>query len=137
MSDYMDLTAAQLADCLDLVPKFPHNTGALSQLDEATTSYGWKFSDAEVSAAHHTFTEARFRHLHSYRRETGNYSDESWQQAVAAATELARAMRRLGDVRLEHCQRPTGWGTCGFVLDDDGTCHGQDHEDMGIREESR
>lgn len=127
MSAYMDLTAAELADCLDLVPKHPHNTGALSQLDEATLAYGWKFPG--VAGWQSAFADARHRHMYSYRTEVGNYSDEAWQEAVGAAHDLAVAMRRLGDLRLERCQRAAGWGTCNLVLDDDGTCHGQDHTD--------
>ena len=133
MSAYMDLTAAELADCLDLVPRFPHTPGALSrECTQATLAYCVK--SPEVDAAQHLFAERRYQHKRSYRTEVGNYSDESWQQAVAAAAELARAMRRLGDMRLQRCQRPTGWGICGFVLDDDGTCHGDDHTDeAGVR----
>lgn len=125
----MGLTARELADCLDLVPKFPHNTGALSQLDEATVAYRYKFPG--IAGWQQAFADARHRHMRSYRSAVGNYTDESWQAAVDAAHGLAEAMRALGDLRLERCQRPTGWGTCNFVLDDDGTCHGTDHTDGG------
>lgn len=128
MSILTDRTAAQLADALEVMDGFPHNTGGLSLLDEATLAYGWKYE--QVGPAQKAFAEARHAHMRSYRSEAGNYSDEAWDRAMQAAHALADALRPLGDTRIARCARPTGWGTCNFPLDDDGTCRGRDHTDV-------
>jgi hypothetical protein len=120
-----DRTAAQLADALEAMDGFPHNTGGLSVLDEATLEYGWRYP--QVGAAQRAFANARHAHMRSYRTEAGSYSDEAWQRAMAAAHSLAAALRPLGGLRLARCARPSEWGTCGLALDDDGTCHSRDH----------
>jgi hypothetical protein len=122
-----DATATELARDLEVMKDFPHNTGGLSMLDEATLAFGWKYE--QVGPAQRAFAEARHAHKRSYRTETGNYADEAWDRAMQAASALAAALRPLGDTRIARCKRPTGWGTCNLALDDDGTCHGRDHDD--------
>jgi hypothetical protein len=124
---FTDLAPAELADALDEMERFPHNTGALSMLDEATLAYGWKYPATD--SAQRAFAAARYAHMGSYRAETGSYSDESWREAMRAAHALAEALRPLGDTRIERCKRRTGWGTCNIALDDDGTCHVTEHVD--------
>jgi hypothetical protein len=127
----MDLTPAELADALDMTERFPHNTGSLSMLDEATIAYGSKYPD--IGSLQRAFASARLAHMNSYRTEYSDYSDAAWQRAMNAAHALAVALRPLGGARIERCKRPTGWGTCNFPLDDDGTCHGRDHTDAEAR----
>ena len=125
MATLGDRTAAELADMLDGMERFPHNTGGLSLLDEATLALGWKYPD--VGGPQKAFAEARYAHMRSYRTETGNYTDEAWTKAMDAAHALAAALRPLGDLRLARCTQPAKWGTCDLALDDDGTCHGREH----------
>ena len=118
--DLKDRTAAELADALEVMDDFPHNTGGLSLLDEATMAFGRKSPD--VAELQRAFANARYAHMRSYRTETGGYSDEAWDTAMAAAHSLAAALRELGGVRIARCKRPAGWGTCNLPLEDDGQC---------------
>lgn len=120
MDDYKELSAADLAGCLDLVPDFPHNAGALSAIDEATLAFRRKYP--KVDKAQREFADARHRHIRSYSTSTGGYSDEAWQNAVTAAQRLADALRPLGSTRIARCKREAGFGTCNIPLDDDGEC---------------
>lgn len=120
MSAYTDLTAAQLADCLELAERYPGNTGALSMLDEATLEYGWRYDS--IGPAQRAFADARHAHMRSYTTERGDYSPEAWDKAMAAARDLAAALRPLGDFTFRRCKRQGPCGTCNMVLDDDGTC---------------
>ena len=113
-------TAAELADALDVMDDFPHNTGGLSMLDEATLEFGWRYPT--VGPAQQAFAAARDRHKRSYTTERGDYSDEAWQAALDAAHALAAALRPLGDTRIPRCKEQTGWGECGIGLRDDGSC---------------
>jgi hypothetical protein len=122
-----DRTAAQLADALEVMDDFPHNTGGLSLLDEATLAYGWKYE--QVGPAQRAFAEARHAHMRSYRTETGNYSSEAWDRAMQAARALADVLRPLGDTRIARCTRPSQWGVCNFPLENDGTCRASSHVD--------
>lgn len=92
----MDRTAAELAGVLDGMEDFPHNTGGLSQLDEATMAFGQV--SPYVAERQRAFSIARHAHMQSYRTETGGYSDEAWDRAMHAAHALADALRELGDV---------------------------------------
>jgi len=128
MTTLGDRTAAELADALEVMPDYPHNTGGLSMLDEATLAFGWKYET--VGPAQRAFAEARHAHMRSYRTETGNYTDETWNRAMQAAHALAAALRPLGDTRIARCNRPSKWGeTCDFPLEDDGTCRATGHTD--------
>ncbi|MFW3477363.1 hypothetical protein [Streptomyces microflavus] len=117
-------TAAELADALDGMQHHQHNTGGLSMLDEATLEFGWRYPS--IGPAQEAFAKARHLHKRSYRTEVGNYSDESWQDAMDAARQLAEALRPLGETRIPRCKERTGWGTCGIGLKDDGTCPATD-----------
>jgi hypothetical protein len=127
MSMFTDLTPAELADALDRAEQFPHNTGALSMLDEATMAYGRKYPAA--AGPQQAFVTARYAHMRSYSTRTGSYSDEAWREATEAAHALAAVLRPLGDARIARCKRRTGWGTCNIPLDADGTCHVTEHID--------
>lgn len=116
-----DCTAAELARSLEVMDDFPHNTGGLSLLDEATYAFGSKYP--QVGDAQRAFADARHRHMRSYRSEIGNYSDEAWRTAMEAAHALAGALRPLGDTRIARCKRPAGFGTCDMPLADDGQCY--------------
>jgi hypothetical protein len=116
----MDCTAAQLADMLDGMEDFPHNTGGLSMLDEATLAFGRK--SPRLAESQRAFGDARYAHMRSYTTEAQAYSDEAWSAAMTAAHALAAALRELGDARIARCRRPAGWGTCNLPLDDDGQC---------------
>lgn len=124
---YQDSTPAELADMLDLMERFPHSTGSLSMLDEATLAYGRKYP--AINGPQRAFAAARHAHMDSYRTGRGNYTDESWREAMRAAHALADALRPLGDTVIARCKRQTGWGTCNIPLDDDGTCHVTEHTD--------
>lgn len=117
----MDKTAAELADALDAMEYFPHNTAGLSMLDEATLAFRAK--SVELDEAQQAFVEARFAHKDSYSLTSDYYSDESWQLAMQAARRLAALLRKLGDVRIARCKRQAGWGTCNLPLDELGECH--------------
>ena len=123
----MDCTAAELADMLDAMDRYPHSTGSLSMLDEATISFGRV--SADLQARQCALSHARYAHMRSYRTETGNYSDEAWTRVMDAARALAAALRELGDARIARCKRPSKWGTCDFPLEDDGTCRASSHTD--------
>ena len=92
-----DCTAAELADMLDGVERFPHNTGSLSMLDEATLAFRRK--DAGLAALQRKFASARLAHMSSWSTEAQAYSDEAWRAATEAAHSLAAALRELGDAR--------------------------------------
>lgn len=113
-----DLTAVQLADALDDMHNFPHNTGGLSMLDEATTAYRHIASNLE--AAQLAFARARDAHKRSAVGD--GYSDDAWQAAMEAGRRLAVLLRELGDFRIDRCTRTTGWGVCRLPLDPDGVC---------------
>lgn len=115
-----EATAAELAAALDAMQRHPHNTGGLSMLDEATLAFGWRYET--VGPAQQAFANARHRHMRSYSTAINDYSDEAWQDALAAAQALAEALRPLGDTRIPRCQEQAGWGTCGIGLNDDGSC---------------
>jgi hypothetical protein len=127
MSPLQDATAAELAYDLEVMDDFPHNTGGLSMLEEATLAFGWKYD--QIGPLQQAFAEARHAHMRSYRTETGAYSDEAWQRAMTAAHSLAAALRLLGDTRIARCKRPAGWGTCNFPLENDGSCRAASHTD--------
>lgn len=116
----MDPTAAELADMLDGMEDFPHNTGGLSMLDEATISFGRVSPD--LQALQCALSRARYAHMQSYRTETGNYSAEAWHRAMIAAHSLADALRELGDMRIARCKRPARHGTCDLPLNENGEC---------------
>ena len=118
--DLKDSTAAELARDLDIMEDFPHNTGGLSQLDEATMAFGRE--NPRLADLQRAFATARYAHMRSYSTETQEYSDEAWRTAMDAAHALAGALRELGDMRIARCKRPCGWGTCNLPLDDDGEC---------------
>lgn len=113
-------SAAELADALDVMRHHPHNTGGLSMLDEATLQFGWRYSS--VGPAQEVFARARQLHLRSYSSETRAYSEEAWENSMAAAHALAEALRPLGETRIPRCHEQTGWGTCGIGLEKDGSC---------------
>uniref|UniRef100_UPI003F49183C hypothetical protein n=1 Tax=Amycolatopsis sp. CA-096443 TaxID=3239919 RepID=UPI003F49183C len=115
----LSMTAAQLADALERTGHAPHNTGALSMLDEATIAFGAK--SAELGEAQRRFADARIAHLHALAPSGGD-TDDAWRQAMQAARRLAALLRPLGDARIARCTRPAGWGPCGLPLDEDGEC---------------
>jgi hypothetical protein len=115
-----DCSAAELADLLDDMERYPHNTGSLSMLDEATMAFGNVSPD--LAGLQRAFADARYAHMRSYRTETGSYSGEAWDAAMTAAHSLAAALRELGNVRIARCKRQAGFGTCNLPLDDDGEC---------------
>ena len=41
------MTATELANCLETMDDFPHNTGGLSMLEEATITFGAKSSEVD------------------------------------------------------------------------------------------
>lgn len=114
-----DWTAAQLADALDGMRHHAHNTGGLSMLDEATLAFRFKYPN--IAEPQQSFSAARHAHMRSYST-TGNYSQDAWDRAMAAAERLAAELRPLGDTRIARCKQTTGWGTCNLPLNDDGTC---------------
>jgi hypothetical protein len=118
MSDYMDMTAAELADCLELAAGVPGDTGALLMLDEATLAYGFRYGS--INEAQRAFGTARLAHMGSYSTERGDYAPEAWDAAMTAARNLAAVLRPLGDYALPRCKRPSLHGTCNMVLDDAG-----------------
>ena len=120
MSDLKDATAAELARNLEIMADFPHNTGGLSMLDEATMAFGR--DNPHVASLQRAFAEARHAHMRSYSSATCSYSDKAWRTAIDAARSLAAALRELGDVRIARCKRPSGWGICNLPLDSDGEC---------------
>jgi len=126
MSAYMDLSAADLAGCLRMARRCPHATGSLSQLDEATISYGSLFP--AIDPAQRAFANARHAHMWSWSPAAQAYSDEAWERTAVAAEALADALEPLGGYRIPRCKRPTGWGTCNLPLRD-GECRSQDHTD--------
>lgn len=80
MSILTDRTAAELADALEVMDGFPHNTGRLSMLDEATLAYRRKSPRlAELQGA---FGNARSAHMRSWSTEAQAYSDEAWRAAM-------------------------------------------------------
>ncbi|GGU39125.1 hypothetical protein [Streptomyces violascens] len=116
-----EYTAAELAGELSAVRHLsPELTGPLAMLDEA--SLGWTLRYPQLTEAHQAFAQARGRQWPRTRTE------QTWQQVVACADNLAAALRELGDVSLERCTQPTQWGTCDRVLPEQGPCRaGQDH----------
>ena len=118
--DLKDCTAAELARDLEIMEDFPHNTGGLSMLDEATMAFGRK--NQHVAELQRAFADARHAHMRSWSTEAQAYSDEAWRTAMTAARSLAATLRELGDMRIARCKRPAGWGTCNLPLDDDGEC---------------
>ncbi|MET9263722.1 hypothetical protein [Amycolatopsis sp. NPDC004079] len=124
-------SAVELADALETMESFPHNTGGLSMLDEATLAFGGK--SAEIGEAQRTFSQARHAHKSSYSSASGGYSDDQWHQVMQAAHRLAALLRALGDVRIARCSRPASWGECGLPLDEDGQCRSSlGHADSSI-----
>jgi hypothetical protein len=121
MSEYMDMTAAELATCLERAAGVPGSTGTLSMLDEATLEYGWRWHES-IGPAHRAFERARMAHQHAYRPERGQNASVEWLDAMVAARDLAAVLRPLGNYRLPRCGRPSVHGTCTRALDDDGKC---------------
>lgn len=91
-----DRTAAELATILEAVRDFPHSTGGMSQLDEATSRF--RGTSPQYDEAQAAFSQARMAHKLSYTEATG-HSDEAWNAAVAAAEQLANLLHLLGDRR--------------------------------------
>ncbi|MET9779157.1 hypothetical protein ABZ023_33760 [Streptomyces sp. NPDC006367] len=115
------LTSTELADVLGGVQcQSPELTGPLSMLDEATL--GWTSRYPQLAESQQAFSRARRQHFPRTRTE------QTRQEVVATASALFAALRELGDVRLERCAEPTGWGTCDLVLPEQGPCWGgQEH----------
>ncbi|MEU4080432.1 hypothetical protein [Streptomyces venezuelae] len=112
------LTPTELADVLDSVHRqSPELTGPLSMLDEATLGWTWRYP--QITEAQQAFSRARHQQFPRTRTE------QTWQEVVATAAALSAAFRELGDVRLERCAVPAGWGTCGLALPEQGPCRGE------------
>lgn len=112
------LMSTELADVLDGVQRqSPELTGPLSMLDEATLGWTWRYP--QLTEAQQAFSRARHQQFPRTRTE------QTWQEVVATAAALAAALRELGDVRLERCAAPAGWGPCGLVLPEQGPCLGE------------
>lgn len=129
MTNPKDMTAAELANALSL-PAEMLSTGWLSMLDEATIAFG--SLDPHIREAQGAFSQARSAHMRSWGAPDalpGDLSPQAWDRAVAAARELANALRPLGDLRIARCKRQTGWGTCNLPLDPDGSCTYEKHTD--------
>lgn len=119
--DLKDMTAAELARCIEQTADFPHNTGALSMLDEASLAFGMKYP--KVGEVQRAFADARHRHMRSYSASSGGYSDDAWNEAMTGALQLASELRSLGDTRIPRCKRLARHGVCNLPLSDDGQCH--------------
>lgn len=129
MSAYIDLSAGDLAGCLRMARRCPHATGSLSQLDEATLSFGALFPD--IDPLQRAFADARHAHMRSWNTARQAYSDKAWERAVAAAEALADKLEPLGDWSVPRCKRQTEWGTCNLPLRD-GECRSSlGHTDGG------
>lgn len=83
-----------LADLLDDLRNWPHNTAALSMAEEATIE--WRDLSPELREAHSTFAAARIAHKDATCGRTARSVDEAWDAAIAAAGRLAAALRALG-----------------------------------------
>ncbi|MER8119166.1 hypothetical protein [Streptomyces sp. NPDC094031] len=113
------LTATELADALDRIrDQSPEMTGPLSMLDEATLGWTWRYP--QLTCVQQAFSQARHQQFPRTRTK------QTWQEVVATAAALATALRELGDVPLERCAEPTGWGMCGLALPEQRPCLGQD-----------
>ena len=134
MTTLGDLTAAELADGLEIMKHHPHNTGGLSMLDEATFSFGSKYP--EVSGPQRAFARARVSpHAlvsHRDRQLHGRGVAEGHRRGSRARCGPAAPRR--------HCNRQvreTGWmGNVRLPLDDDGQCrstlgHTDDDQEAG------
>jgi hypothetical protein len=86
-----DRTPAGLADAIDDMRHFPHNTGGLSMIDEAAGQFARE--SIEVDRARRAFSRARYAHKDSYNPATGCMSDAAWRQAMTAADKLADTLR--------------------------------------------
>jgi hypothetical protein len=91
MTVFQQLNAVELAEALESMPDYPHSTGSLSQLDEASLRFA--ASSPEVRQAEREFSSARLAHMQSYQTGAG-YSDEAWAGAMRAAMKLAAALRK-------------------------------------------
>lgn len=136
MSDYKDMTAAQLADQLDQIARMPAEhavTGWVSMLDEATLAYWSTMPDTPASEAQRLFAAARYIHMRSYTTERGDYDPAKWAKLQAAAFNLATELRAMGDYRIARCKAETGWGTCNLPLREDGTCGAAEREHLDTK----
>lgn len=96
-----DANAAELAQMLDDMILFPHNTGGLSLLDEATGRFAGQFP--ELADAQKKFADARDAHKWEYSHDTSK-QDQTWADAMTAAQQLAELLRPLGDTRVDQDQ---------------------------------
>lgn len=83
-----------LADLVDDLRNWPHNTAALSMAEEA--SFAWCDLSPELREAHRAFSVARFAHKDATCGRTTRSVDEAWGAAMVAAGRLAEALRALG-----------------------------------------
>ncbi|MFG2211971.1 hypothetical protein [Streptomyces sp. NPDC048638] len=114
---YKEYTATELAGELSGVRHLsPELTGPLAMLDEA--SLGWTMRYPQLAEAQQAFAQARGQQWPRTRTE------QTWEQVVACADNLASALRELGDSSLDFCDQPTAWGTCDRVLPEHGVCRG-------------
>jgi hypothetical protein len=124
MGEYLHMTAAELAACLDLAAEAEPDTASLSMLDEATLAFGKRYG--AVGPVQRALSEARHAHLSSYTQACGDYSPDAWDEAAQAARNLAAVLRPLGDAVIARCKRETAWGTCNLPLTG-GMCHSRSH----------
>lgn len=91
MGMFTGSTPAEIADALEALARYPHNTGTPSMLDQATLAYAGKYP--AVRGPQLAFTRARHAHMWSYDRETEAYSQVAWDNLMKAARDLAAALR--------------------------------------------
>ncbi len=130
MSDYINMTAAELAAELDQILNVPAKgapTGWVSMLDEATLAYRATMPGTQVAEMQHEFGNARSAFMRSYTTERGDYDAFKWNKVQYAAANLACALRRLGEHRIARCTEEAGWGVCNLPLNEDGSCGSRFH----------
>lgn len=112
---YEDHTAETMADAVsDLRYADPADMAGLAALDEATARWAERYP--ELSEPQKAFAGARDAQWARTR------TAETWQTVLTSGTQLAAALRELGDVKLTLCPAHTPRGTCKVALSDDGQC---------------
>jgi hypothetical protein len=123
---YMDCTASQIADELAATKLEAVTTGFMAILEEATLEFAGK--RAPIAVAHAVFSAARRGYQRTYDADDG-FSTYAGVALVAAAHWLAEELRKLGDMKIDRCQREAGWGKCNLALSPGVPCEHEHHTD--------
>lgn len=121
----LSINTEKIAQELDSVPKMSIDclmTGWFSGMDQYVLRLLGAYP--QLGEAHKAFANAR------HYISPGVLTDDTWEEMKRVSSELARAIRKLGNINIPLCERPTRYSkTCENALLSNGKCAHDWHTD--------